>query len=198
MPDSNTHHNVDPLDLNLLPHGADGIQEYDNPMPFWWSAIFWASFGYALLYALYFMMGVGPSVQADYQADMGVFYEEQFAKLGDLQPTPETVRGLMVDPKMMQAATGLFASNCAVCHAKDGGGGTGPNLCDGSYINVKSIGDIYTVISGGVVPRGMPAWEKRFPVPQRVLLAAYVAHFRGTTPAVPKAPQGESIAPWNP
>jgi hypothetical protein len=51
-------------------------------------------------------------------------------------------------------------------------------------------------MSSGVVSKGMPAWDKRFATSQRVLLAAYVAHLRGTTPAQPKAAQGGTIAPW--
>ncbi len=42
----------------------------------------------------------------------------------------------------------------------------------------------------------MPEWKSRFSEPQLVVLSAYVAGLRGTTPASPKAPQGEPIAPW--
>jgi hypothetical protein len=42
----------------------------------------------------------------------------------------------------------------------------------------------------------MPAWDKRFATSQRVLLAAYVAHLRGTVPSQPKAAQGGTISPW--
>ena len=97
---------------------------------------------------------------------------------------------------MMQAGAGLFKANCAVCHGADGGGGTGPNLCDDSFLNVKKPEDIFTVISGGVVQKGMPAWNARFGEAQMVLLSSYVAHLRGTSPAAPKAPQGNAIAAW--
>lgn len=180
----------------ILEHESDGIQEYDNPMPSWWSAIFWFTIVFAALYALYYMIGIGPGAQAEYKDDLGAFYEEQFAKLGDLKPTEATILKLMGDPKMMQAASGLFTSNCAVCHARDGGGGTGPNLTDNSYINIKSINDFFPLISNGVVPKGMPAWNKRFGEAQLVLLSAYAAHLRGTAPATPKAPQGDQVAPW--
>ena len=48
----------------------------------------------------------------------------------------------------------------------------------------------------GNVGKGMPAWGERFKQPQLVVLAAYVASLRGTAPAAPKPPQGETIAPW--
>jgi len=180
----------------LLAHEADGIREYDNPMPFWWSAIFWGTIVFSGLYAMYYMIGVGPSVQADYENDMSSFFQEQAAKLGDLKPTELTILSLANDPKMMQAGAGLFKANCAVCHGADGGGGTGPNLCDDSFLNVKKPEDIFTVISGGIVQKGMPAWSARFGEAQMVLLSAYVAHLRGTAPAAPKAPQGSAIAAW--
>ncbi len=180
----------------ILDHTSDGIEEYDNPMPLWWTGTFWLTIVFSFGYAMYYMIGIGPTAEADYKDDLGAFYEEQFAKLGDLKPTPETMKTLMADPKMMQAASGLFSANCAVCHARDGGGGTGPNLTDGSYINIKSINDLFPTIEDGVVNKGMPAWKTRFAEPQLVLLSAYVAHLRGTTPAAPKAAQGEAIPPW--
>ena len=33
----------DPEQDRLLDHDYDGIREYDNPMPRWWVAIFWAT-----------------------------------------------------------------------------------------------------------------------------------------------------------
>lgn len=97
---------------------------------------------------------------------------------------------------MMSAGGSLFKGNCATCHAADGGGGTGPNLTDGSYINVKSMPDIYRVIQNGVEAKGMPAWGKLL---QRAAAGA-ARLLRGPSPrdhaGAPKAPQGEPVAPW--
>lgn len=180
----------------LLAHDADGIREYDNPMPSWWSATFWGSIGFAALYALYYMIGVGPGHAKEYDTELTAFYQEQADRLGDLKPTPQTMASLMADPRMMQAASGMFAANCATCHRKDGGGGTGPNLTDDAWINVKKADDIFVVISDGVVAKGMPSWKRNFGEAQRTLLASYVAHLRGTKPATPKAVQGDAIPAW--
>ncbi len=183
-------------DILLAGHDVDGIREYDNPMPFWWSALFWGTIVFSVMYVGYYMIGVGPGVRQDYEDEVSAFFQEQAAKLGDLQPTPRTLIELGNDPKMMQAAQGLFRTNCAVCHGPDGGGGTGPNLRDDSYLNIRRVEDIYAVITNGVVPKGMPAWEKRFGQAQRVLLSAYVAHLRGQQPNGAKAPQGNVVPAW--
>lgn len=188
------HTTDDPV---LLDHDADGIQEYDNPMPAWWTSMFWGSIAFSAIYALYYMVGVGPGLGREYDMELSSHYQAQAARLGDLKSDPATLSMLVADPRMMQAGKGLFTANCAVCHATDGGGGTGPNLCDDSFINVKSVNDLHAVISQGVVARGMPAWDKRFTDAQRVLLAAYVAHLRGSVPAAPKPPQGNPIGPWD-
>lgn len=180
----------------LLAHDADGIREFDNPMPAWWTWSFWATIAYSCLYAMYYMFGAGPNVATDYDADVSAHWQVQAERLGELKAEPAVIARLIADPRMMQAASGLFGANCAVCHAKDGGGLTGPNLCDDEWINVKTVADLFPVISAGVPQRGMPAWDKRFSESQRVLLAAYVAHLRGSTPAAPKAPQGNTIAAW--
>jgi hypothetical protein len=39
---------------HLLDHEYDGIQEYDNPLPLWWLAIFWATIVFTPLYILFY------------------------------------------------------------------------------------------------------------------------------------------------
>ena len=91
---------------------------------------------------------------------------------------------------------GLFKGNCGACHAADGGGGVGPNLTDDAYINIKELGDIHGLLERGVLAKGMPAWKGQLNDNQLVLMAAYVARLRGTTPASARAPQGTDIAAW--
>lgn len=187
---------VEPSSEPVREHNFDGIQEYDNPMPSWWKAIFWVTFFWSVPYFFFYHVGVGEDVDSAYQRDLGEFYEAQAAKLGDLKPDTTTIVALSHDPKMRLAGQALFRSNCATCHGADGGGGTGPNLTDDSYLNVKDVVDLHRIIADGLVGKGMPEWRSRFSEPQLVVLAAYVAGLRGTTPASPKAPQGEAIAPW--
>ena len=41
----------------LLDHEYDGIQEYDNPCPGWWHAIFWLTVLFSAAYFLFFQVG---------------------------------------------------------------------------------------------------------------------------------------------
>ena len=181
----------------ILDHDCDGIREYDNPMPFWWSAIFWVTILFSLPYFVFYHLGgVGTSLSEDYETEVGAFYEVQAAKLGNLKPDEATILALSTDRQKLLAGQNMFKANCATCHAPDGGGKTGPNLTDDFYINVRKPEDIFTVLRDGVEAKGMPKWGKRFSEPQLVLLSAYVAGLRGTSPASPLTSQGDRLGPW--
>ena len=47
---------------DLLEHDYDGIKEYDNPLPSWWSWIFVATIVFSLGYWGYYQIGPGPSL----------------------------------------------------------------------------------------------------------------------------------------
>ena len=182
----------------ILDHDCDGIREYDNPMPFWWTATFWITTVFAVPYFVFYHLGgVGTSIGENYETEVGEFYEMQAAKLGNLKPDEATILTLSVDKQKLLAGQNMFKANCATCHAPDGGGKTGPNLTDDFYINVKSPADIFKVVRDGVEARGMPKWGKRFSEAQLVLLSSYVTSLRGTSPASPLAPQGDRAAAWS-
>ena len=102
----------------LLDHDCDGIREYDNPMPFWWTAIFWVSMIFAVPYfAFYHLGGVGTSLSEDYGVEMGEFYEMQAARLGNLKPDEATILALSADKQKLLAGQNMFKANCATCHA---------------------------------------------------------------------------------
>ncbi len=186
-----------PQQPRLLDHDCDGIREYDNPMPLWWTAILWVSVILSLPYFVFYHAGgVGSSAAADYETEVGEFYEMQSAKLGDLQPDAATILTLAQDTKKLLGGRNMFKVNCSICHGPDGGGKTGPNLSDDYYLNIKQPEDIVRVLRDGLESKGMPKWGKRFSGPQLVLLASYVVSLRGTKPASPREPQGDRVAVW--
>lgn len=182
---------------HLSDHEYDGIREYDNPTPGWWHAIFLASIVFAAVYFLYY--GYNPSassVWGDLAAKQTEENKRIFGTLGNLEPDEATLKMLIADTKFMTVGRAQFQATCAQCHAKDGAGINGVNLTDDHYKNVKRMTDIFNVISDGAGSGAMPAWKNNMSKNERVLLAAYVASLRGTSPAGGKAPEGDAIPQW--
>ncbi|HEX2839575.1 MAG TPA: cbb3-type cytochrome c oxidase N-terminal domain-containing protein [Phycisphaerales bacterium] len=181
----------------LLDHEYDGIREFDNPTPGWWHAIFFATVLFSLLYwAIFSFSPMAPSPQKQVAARQAAEVKRIFGAMGELQNDAATLNKLRSDDKLMSVAQGWFAGNCASCHGADGGGINGVNLCDDHYKNVKKLEDIYTVISKGANVGAMPPQETRYSQNERILLAAYVAHLRGSKPTTPRAAEGDVIPPW--
>ena len=186
-----------PIRDELTNHEYDGISEYDNPTPGWWHMLFFASVVFSVLYFTYYTFNPdAPTAQDSWMSMQTLEYKKIFGALGDLKNDDATLLKLMSDSKMMQVGAGIFVGNCAACHARDGGGINGVNLTDNSYKNVKALGDIYRVINDGAGSGAMPAWRNKLSENERVLMAAFVASLRGTTPAAPKGADGEPIPPW--
>jgi cytochrome c oxidase cbb3-type subunit 3 len=196
----------DPQD-NRLPEGApddpltghnyDGIQEYDNPLPGWWKWLFVASILMAPPYFMYYHSGVeGRSLEGRYEQELSAVTRAQYAALGTVTPSRESVIRFLYDSDWLPAGASIFKTNCQSCHGSDGGGKVGPNLTDDAYKNVKDIGDILTVIQNGANGGAMPAWNTRLSEIDMVMVSSYVASLRGDTPADPKAPEGRPIPPW--
>ncbi len=192
-------------DDHLTGHEYDGISEFDNPTPGWWHMIFFATIMFSGVYALFWHASpLSWTVEEDWQANQLAYYQQVFAGVGELKPTEEDILRMMGDKKLLPIAESSFRATCSSCHAADGGGLVGPNLCDDLYKNIKTLPDLYNVITNGAGNGAMPAWRSNFSQNERVLLAAYVATLRGTKPSAPKPltkveePLYRPIDPWPP
>jgi cytochrome c oxidase cbb3-type subunit III len=181
-----------------LGHAYDGICEYDNPLPGWWKWIFVVSIVVSPLYIMYFHSGMpGRSIADQYQDALTENTRKQYEEIGTLQPDEPTLVKYLNDPKWVGVGGAIFKANCISCHASDGGGSVGPNLCDENFKHIKLLTDIHRVIENGVAGGAMPAWGKRLGHPNdAILVSVYVASLRGSKPANGKAPDGVGIAPW--
>ncbi|MGZ8376601.1 MAG: cbb3-type cytochrome c oxidase N-terminal domain-containing protein [Gemmatirosa sp.] len=172
----------------LLDHSYDGIQEYDNPMPRWWVWTFWATIVFSVLYALNVGRMAGGGAKADYAADMAAFRKAHPAGGPSLDATQ--LAALAKDPQALALGKATYATNCAACHAADGGGLIGPNLTDRFSLHGSTLPELHKTIAEGVPAKGMPGWAKLLKPDQLNAVVAYVSTLPGTTPARPKEPQG--------
>ena len=178
----------------LLDHSYDGIQEYDNPLPRWWLAIFWLTIIFTPLYILYFHFGGGLLATEKYDAEMIAFYDrqaEQLLALGDI--SEGTLVDLTADASMMNGGKKIFQAKCATCHGMFGEGGIGPNLTDEYWIHGAQLMNIYATVRDGVTAKGMLAWERQLRPAEMMAVSAYVGTLLGTNPPNAKDPQGELV-----
>lgn len=183
----------------LMDHEYDGIREYDNPTPGWWHGIFAGSIVFAFFYVFYWHGNPdAPTIQQEWKVAQVAEFAKVFGALGELKPDEPTLLKMMGDQKMMEVAQGIFQSNCAACHGRDGAGIDGsacPNLTDDYWKNVKVLTDVFTVVTKGANNGAMPSWENRLSTNERIIVAAYVAGLR-QHPLAGKAPYGEKIPAW--
>ncbi|MEM9826430.1 MAG: cbb3-type cytochrome c oxidase N-terminal domain-containing protein [Planctomycetota bacterium] len=181
----------------LTGHSYDGIQEFDNPMPGWWKNLFLLTIVFAIPYLMYYHSGVDSrSLSSSYDAKLAANMELQFAEIGDLTASGDSILKFMGKPSWVKFGGAVFKTNCISCHGQDGGGLVGPNLCDEHFKNIRNLDDFIKVMENGAGGGAMPAWKNRLSTNEIVLVSAYVASLRGSNPANPKAPLGNVIPAW--
>lgn len=177
----------------ILDHNYDGIRELDNTLPPWWVWMFYATIVFGVIYLARF------HIFNDYDQDTEYLTEIKLAE-AEIAEYKKTAKGLvdastveiLSDVSDIAAGKAIFESNCVACHMADGGGGIGPNLTDQNWILGGGIKNVFTTISeGGRDGKGMIAWKQTLKPAEIAQVASYVLNFQGTTPANPKAPEGE-------
>jgi len=177
----------------ILDHNYDGIKELDNDLPPWWLYGFYASIIFAAIYLLKYHMFNGDSqldeLETEY-AEAKIAIEEYKKTAKDLVDF-NTVE-LLTEASDLKAGQKLFETNCVACHKADGGGGIGPNLTDKNWILGGGIKNVFkTVSEGGRDGKGMIAWKQILKPAEMAQVSSYVLQFQNTTPAEPKAPEGD-------
>jgi cytochrome c oxidase cbb3-type subunit III len=180
----------------LTDHSYDGIQEYDNPTPGWWTWLFVATIVFSVVY-------FGISALTGWQLGAVPFYEravvanmqKQYGTLGEVTGDAQTLLKLAADEKWSRVGAVLYQAQCLSCHGREGEGLTGPNLTDDAYIHVAKIEDLVDVVARGRGHGAMPAFDRRMQPVEQVLVSAYVASLRGRN-RPGRAAEGRVIAPW--
>lgn len=150
---------------------ADGIEEYDNPLPDWWLGMFWLTIIFAFGYTLHYHVIAHRSPQKELAAEIAA------AKV----KWPAGAAGAAFVPTHEMAEKGeeVFKTNCVACHGEHLEGKIGPNLKDDVWIHGGKPDEIVHTITNGVAAKGMPTWG---PIlgPERVReVAAYIIEEHG-------------------
>ena len=182
----------------LTDHEYDGIQEFDNPTPGWWIALFLASCLFSICYYIFFQMGQqGWTIHDSYESDVVANLKLQFAEVGELESDAGTLFRLLKDPKLLTIGKATYKGNCVSCHGADASGLIGPNLTDDYWKNVDQIEEIAEVVNEGAANGAMPGWKTRLHPNEVVLVSAYVASLRGQNKKGPRGQEGEIIPSWD-
>lgn len=181
----------------LTDHAYDGIQEYDNPVPGWWSWLWIGSIVFSALYWFVATLSSDMTNEAEFRAHELNDMQRNFAVYAAMTPDKPTLLSLQSDEKAMALGRSIFAQNCTSCHGEAGQGiTTAPNLTDEHYKWVKSIADINTVVVEGRANNAMPAWGTKMKPEQILIVSAYVASLRGKN-AAGNGPYGDVIPAWD-
>jgi len=185
----------------LMDHAYDGIQEYDNPLPGWWSAIFIGSIVFAAMYGFYFhVANWGRTPDQRYAADLADFNDKKSmrdqAEAAHINE-PALARNAL-DMKLVEHGAEVFAAKCVACHGAEGRGLIGPNLTDSFQLHGSTRMDVFHTVHDGVSGTAMIAWGEQLAAADILDVVAYVATLRGQNLDGGKAPQGERVEAFLP
>jgi len=177
----------------ILDHNYDGIHELDNVLPPWWVYMFYATMIFAFVYIVRFHVVKEYNQTQEFEMEVAaanLAIEEYKKTAKDLVDVNTVVR--LTEVSDLNNGKKIFESNCVACHMADGGGGIGPNLTDEYWILGGGIKNVFRTISeGGRDGKGMVSWKAILKPAEMAQVASYVLTFEGTTPANPKAAEGE-------
>lgn len=142
----------EPEKNRLLGHAdeADGIEEYDNPLPDWWVGLFWLTIIWSVAYTLHYHVIGGRSQENELAAEM--------ARAEARWPASAASAEFVVTEQLAQLGQSIYASNCAACHGANLEGGIGVALNDGAWVHGGTPEEVLRVVTEGVPAKGMPAW----------------------------------------
>ena len=177
----------------ILDHNYDGIKELDNKLPPWWVYLFYVTIIFGVVYMARFHIFGDYDQDLEYEREVAAAQAaiEEYKKTAKDLVDVNTVQ-LLTDASDLNAGKAIFETNCVVCHMADGGGGIGPNLADEYWILGGGIKNVFNTVSeGGRAGKGMVAWKQTLKPSEMAQVSSYLLTFQGTTPANPKAAEGE-------
>lgn len=176
-------------------HEYDGIQEYDNPMPAWWTNLFLLSVVFAAFYVAAHGWGYIHSYGTDLRVGMKELETQRRAfeaKQPPLKVTDDVLLAAMGDEASLKGGAKAYKSYCASCHGDAGQGGIGPNLTDIYWIHGGEPQKVFATIKNGTA-NGMPAWSSTLRPVEMVQIVGFIHKLQQSKPAGAKPPQGKKF-----
>ncbi len=189
-------------------HEADGLEEVNNPLPKWWTYMFYGTLIWSVFYlAAYPGLGNWPGLLNWTSSNQGIknLAESRAAieqakadgKYVQLDVENETaaatygpvfqqfakrdILDLAYDPDALKIGQRLFLQNCALCHGSDARGQRGyPNLTDNDWLYGGTPDKIKETLLYGR-RAAMPGWEAALGEQGIKEMTAYVLSLSGRT-----------------
>lgn len=178
----------------LLDHDYDGIQEFDYPLPMWWTVTFIICCIFGIPYIVFYNFMDSPTQQEELNAKMAVINKTR-AELREKSKffTMEDYKAVVADGGVEKGAL-VYEENCLSCHEENGKGDIGPNLTDSYWIHAKGDPEsLYTIVFNGYEENGMPPWGEELDKKDIYSVVAYVMTLKNTNVEGGKEPQGEKV-----
>ncbi len=140
----------------------EDLQEYNQPMPFWWLGLFIVTIVFALMYLITYP-GLGSfqglsrwsqTRQHQHQVNAAEFrFNQKFAEFQDM-----SISDLASKPDAVDIGRKVFQTWCTGCHGSDARGAKGyPNLADSDWLYGGEPQQVLTSIARGRAGL-MPPW----------------------------------------
>ncbi|MEZ4704374.1 MAG: cbb3-type cytochrome c oxidase N-terminal domain-containing protein [Bdellovibrionota bacterium] len=170
----------------------DGIQEYDNDLPKWWQATFYATLIFGFFYWMFhYTFDEGRSQNEILTKQIQAYEKQQESN----SPSPESMDfyAMAQDHTVVDEGKKVFATYCQSCHGEHAQGLIGPNLTDEYWIHGGKPTQMIHVIENGVIEKGMTPWKGVLSSSKIHQVVAYVISMQGSNPSNPKEPQGDKF-----
>ena len=192
----NQHHNEDyeydtlTNDKLIKDHDYDGIRELDNDLPPWWKWLFYITIIFAIVYSIRLFVFHSDDLVQDREYENAMAEAEMNKPVQAEAATFEIV--VLDDDASIASGKETWDKICAVCHLVDGGGLVGPNMTDNFWIHGNTVEDLYNIVEIGVFEKGMIPYKDQLSEQKRLEVISFIiVNPQGSTPATPKAPEGD-------
>ena len=159
----------------LLGHAdeADGIDEYDNPLPDWWVGLLWLTVVWAIGYGVHYHFIADRSFEQALASEVAAA-EARWPAEAAAAAAAAAVADFQITPDLVSAGEQTYMTQCIACHGPNLEGLIGPSFLDDEWIHGGTIADVFRTIREGVPEKGMVPWQTILSPQQINEVAAFI------------------------